>query len=187
MGDGACWADPLCTGVTLGPFPYKVDQEQKTNRHIIRFCDTFFQFRTEKSMPWTALGLSGLQLDTFKGLQLLAALPMVTIIHELAHVRDLSSQNFEYPTNGLPEGRKVAISLLEGVDTHGSEEQDGLFTEEPNRNSLVGPRLKLWQRTVMNPDSYGNFALMYRLRRKQWKAKLEKIQGVDTIVFEKGH
>lgn len=57
--------------------------------------------------------------------------------------------------------------------------------DNDDERSLPGPRLGDWEDTIMNADSYGFFALIYRLREKQWEAYTEGEGDDQKIRFRK--
>lgn len=50
---------------------------------------------------------------------------------------------------------------------------------------LMGSRGLSWRETIMNADSYGYFALIFRLREKQWEASSTGQGDQEIILFTK--
>lgn len=101
---------------------------------------------------------------------------------QLSHVNFLSEQNFRVPTAD-PAGAEIEFEGYTTADEHGPAGRSGYFRDEDGDRQLMGSRGLDWQDTIMNADSYGWFALIFRLREKQWEASTTGQGDQESIRF----
>lgn len=70
-------------------------------------------------------------------------------------------------------------------DSHGLYQRSGYFMDKDGDRQLMGTRGLDWQDLIMNADSYGWFALIFRLREKQWEASTTGHGDQESIRFNR--